>query len=434
MARRLKLDNDTATIENVEPGGNLTIRAGSDPEGNGGAVYVEGGGGSGAGTGGPIYLQPGYGGGAAPTLPIPSGVPEPTEFWFVDANASAPGYVGFKAPDDVSTGSTGDGNDTVWTLPEGDGSANQVMITDGGGVLSWSSLTGLGGMPLDEITAAGGSATISNGANNIRWNWALTSDGQRGMSFRESADSINGSGDQALVEIRTNSDTSTASPFFVFQSSHLMIAARNTGDLALQSGFVSGNPGNISIFGGTATATDVDGSNIFIRTGDGDGTGDGGYIELRPGRAPGAGLDGYVTIGGLVGLAPDLRWEEDAGNGTDYLGLKAPDSVANSKIFELAPKVVSVDHTAPYAVDEADDLIVANASGGNVTINLHLAANERFRVLRVKRVDASGTYTVTINRAGGDLIDGAASLVIPVSSQWVSYTLINDKGTDWYIT
>jgi len=212
-----------------------------------------------------------------------------------------------------------------------------------------------------------------------------------------------------------------------------VIGAHANGDLALQSGFVSGNPGNIAITGGTATATDVDGSNILIRTGDGDGTGDGGYIELRPGRAPGAGADGYVVIAAISGLAPDLRWEEDAGNGSDYLGLKAPDSVVNSKTFELSPKVVSIDHTAPYAVDEADDVIVADASGGDVTINLHLAAHERFRSLVIKRVDASGSFTVTVNRAGADLIDGAASLVIPISSQWVTYTLVNDKGTNWYV-
>lgn len=42
-------------------------------------------------------------------------------------------YVGFKAPDDVTT-------QTVWSLPVDDGSLNQALVTSGGAVLSWATM------------------------------------------------------------------------------------------------------------------------------------------------------------------------------------------------------------------------------------------------------------------------------------------------------
>ena len=44
-------------------------------------------------------------------------------------------YVGFSAPSSVTTS-------TVWTLPAADGSANQCLVTDGAGKLSWASSSG----------------------------------------------------------------------------------------------------------------------------------------------------------------------------------------------------------------------------------------------------------------------------------------------------
>lgn len=42
-------------------------------------------------------------------------------------------YVGFKSPDEIAA-------DMVWTLPEADGAANQVLVTDGSGILSWATV------------------------------------------------------------------------------------------------------------------------------------------------------------------------------------------------------------------------------------------------------------------------------------------------------
>lgn len=55
---------------------------------------------------------------------------------FFDANES--NYVGFMSPFAVT-------QNTLWTLPPSDGSANQVLTTNGAGALSWSTPSGSGG-------------------------------------------------------------------------------------------------------------------------------------------------------------------------------------------------------------------------------------------------------------------------------------------------
>ena len=122
-------------------GGDVNVTAGGRQAGagDGGNVNITAGDGSSTGVGGAVFIRPGYGGGSAPSIPTVSGIPQPAEFWFVDGDNTTSGYVGFKAPADVGAAVTGDGVDTVWTLPEGEGSPNQVMTTDGTGILAWSS-------------------------------------------------------------------------------------------------------------------------------------------------------------------------------------------------------------------------------------------------------------------------------------------------------
>jgi hypothetical protein len=58
---------------------------------------------------------------------------ETGELRFAERNGD--NFVGFKAPDSVSA-------DQVWTLPDGDGASGDVLVTDGAGGLSWSTLDG----------------------------------------------------------------------------------------------------------------------------------------------------------------------------------------------------------------------------------------------------------------------------------------------------
>ncbi len=355
MTTKLKIDNENGVIENVADSGDITLRGGDNSvgAGDGGSVILEGGDGSATGgAGGAVFIRPGYGPGT-PTIPTGSGVPEPAELWFVDGD-STPGYIGLKAPDAVSDGNTGDGNNTVLTLPEGDGAANEVMITDGAGVLSWASIAGAGGVtnPMTADLDTGGFDIVGSGASQLE------------------------------------------------------------------------------IAGGSNGAT---GGTVWVKAGS--GTTAGGNLVFSPGEdSTDNNSDGYAQFIPIVSGANPVELRFRGSNLSDFIGFVGPAAVTNDKIFKWLPELVSVAiGQSPYPVDEADDVLVVDASGGSVVINLHLAANERFRELNIKRIDAHATNTVTVNRAGADLIDGATSYVIPGNSQWTNVTLLNDKGTAWYI-
>ena len=88
--------------------------------------------------------------------PIFSGNPSLSnagEFRWLETTANGTDYIAFKAPDSVTTS-------TVLTLPDGDGSANQLLQTDGSGALSWTTNT-LDKLPLLEIFVGDASGNTS---------------------------------------------------------------------------------------------------------------------------------------------------------------------------------------------------------------------------------------------------------------------------------
>ena len=90
--------------------------------------------------------------------------------------------------------------------------------------------------------------------------------------------------------------------------------------------------------------------------------------------------------------------------------------------------VTTVD--AAYTVEFEDGLILADSTGGALTVTLPLAATMTGRVVTVKRVNGGGN-NVTIARSGSDTLDGATSLTL--SSQYQSYTLQSDGSAGWWI-
>jgi hypothetical protein len=81
-------------------------------------------------------------------------------------------------------------------------------------------------------------------------------------------------------------------------------------------------------------------------------------------------------------------------------------------------------------VVSGDYLILANAAGGAITLNLPPAALVPGRIYVIKRTN-SGANTVTVDANGSETIDGALTHVL--SPQWNAITIISN-GTDWYIT
>jgi hypothetical protein len=72
----------------------------------------------------------------------------------LDTNGSA--YVALKAPDDLAGGTY------TLTLPPDDGAANQVLQTDGSGVLSWVDQAGIASFAADWVTADGTTKAITH--------------------------------------------------------------------------------------------------------------------------------------------------------------------------------------------------------------------------------------------------------------------------------
>ncbi len=464
------LINQDSAIENQIASGDITIRGGDySGSGDGGDIILEAGDGSTTGgAAGAIFIRPGYGANP-PTIPTVSGVPQPAEFWFVDGDNTTPGYVGFKAPATVIS-------NTVWELPDQDGSLNEVMVTDGNGVLSWATVAGAGGVtnpmtadlnlggfsflhPVDVYRASNTAtdtldltftAQDSTTADQIYGQIITeiinpTDTGERGAMHFDVA-TFNGS----LVRAISIDGSAGVTPTIEAQT-FFKVSANIAPMIELHSPLAAGsNPqiwfekddaGTVERYGGkiefdfTDTTSDSVDTDAIIQTVK-DNTAAAKLNEMKWDS------DGILHLerdkGGTGASAAEVRLYEAPTNGTDYMGLKAPNAVAatGTKVFEMAVKVQTVTAVGPTAIGEDVDLVIVDASSNSVTIDLHAATNERFRPLNIKRIDATGnTVTVRTDQVGGtDTIDGSiAGGSILVVGQWTSYTLINDKGTAWYI-
>lgn len=85
--------------------------------------------------------------------PTGTGAGNTAEIQFKELVTNGTHYVGFKAPDSILT-------NKIWVLPAADGSASQVLHTDGSGTLSWGADDNAGG----DITAVTASTGLDGGA------------------------------------------------------------------------------------------------------------------------------------------------------------------------------------------------------------------------------------------------------------------------------
>ncbi len=92
------------------------------------------------------------------------------EIRFLELTSNGSMYVGFKAADLIPS-------NIIWTLPSFDGLVGQVLQTNGSGILSFTATPSGLFLPLNNIIAANGSATIDSLNNNIIWNWSTLNTG-----------------------------------------------------------------------------------------------------------------------------------------------------------------------------------------------------------------------------------------------------------------
>ena len=82
----------------------------------------------------------------SPTIGTQASFSNQAETRFLEATANGTNYVGFKAPASITT-------NLIWTLPSADGTANQVLSTDGSGVLSFATASSGGVSANDQAFA-----------------------------------------------------------------------------------------------------------------------------------------------------------------------------------------------------------------------------------------------------------------------------------------
>lgn len=105
--------------------------------------------------------------------------------------------------------------------------------------------------------------------------------------------------------------------------------------------------------------------------------------------------------------------------------------IADSNVLTVSqPKVTQtvVVKSSSYSVTTSDEVVLANAASGGLTITLPTAVNNA-NVYHIKKIDTSTNF-VTIATTASQVIDGSTTAVIKVP--FVSLTVVSN-GTGWSI-
>lgn len=89
----------------------------------------------------------------------------------------------------------------------------------------------------------------------------------------------------------------------------------------------------------------------------------------------------------------------------------------------------TVQKTADYSVQSTDDVILCDASAGQLTVTLPDPAEAGSKTFHIKKIDAS-LYTVRVNPNSAETIDGKTFKLI--RGQYSNMQLVSN-GSDWYI-
>ena len=130
----------------------------------------------------------------------------------------------------------------------------------------------------------------------------------------------------------------------------------------------------------------------------------------------------FETIGDVRrSLTQHLFWIQQEIEQEDAKNLKRSDiAERTSRTFRTV--------TATGAVGQGDDVVLADAPSGAITITLPPAL-DRYKEICIKKIDASGN-AVTIDGNGAETIDDSTTLVL--ATQYDAVRLSSD-GSEWWI-
>tara|TARA_Y100000356_G_scaffold107320_1_gene93401 strand:+ start:156 stop:3623 length:3468 start_codon:yes stop_codon:yes gene_type:complete len=117
---------------------------------------------------------------------------------------------------------------------------------------------------------------------------------------------------------------------------------------------------------------------------------------------------------------------------TSAEGINITGSLTLSGSLYFTSNVIKTVENGTTALDGSESLVMIDASSGNVTINLPLAASFPAKQINFKVIADPGSYTMTLQRQGSDTIDGATSNT-SLDTQWEALSVISDGSSQWLI-
>jgi len=325
------------------------------------------------------------------------------------ADSDSSNYVGFKAPATVST-------NIVWTLPSADGTNGQVLTTNGSGVFSFSSASGLTDIVNDTTPQLGGDLDIlsrSITTSTVNGAIAIAPNGTGAVSLQTSSITIGtGSGQPQIstngafdMFLTTNFNTNSGSITIEDGANgNITLAPNGTGDVHLTADLV-----RVGDNGSNATITSNGSGDLILNTNSGTNS---GSITIEDGPNTNIILaphgSGRVQVSGTSSNAGGIEFFEDTDNGTNKALLTAPAALGSDITLTLPTTTATLGYlnlpavgtkSSSYTLATADvGKYVQVASGGSIVIPDAVFA-EGDAIVICNNHSAAITITCTITTA-----------------------------------